>query len=62
MIAAFIYRIADHKIDEVWRVADDLSSFQQVGTQIIMPGTNVDAPGQLCAGGTREDRGIAKQK
>jgi uncharacterized protein (TIGR02246 family) len=43
MTVVFIYRIADGKIAEVWRVADALTSYQQTGAQIIMPGTNVDA-------------------
>ena len=43
MTVVFIYRIADNKIAEVWRVADGLYSYQQVGARIIMPGTNLDA-------------------
>jgi ketosteroid isomerase-like protein len=42
MTVVFIYRIAGDKIAEVWRAADGLSSYQQIGAQIIMPGTNVD--------------------
>ena len=42
MTVVFIYRIADGKIAEVWRAADALTSYQQIGAQIIMPGTNVD--------------------
>jgi non-heme chloroperoxidase len=43
MTVVFVYRIADGKIAEVWRAADGLSSYQQIGAQIIMPGTNEDA-------------------
>ena len=43
MTVVFIYGIADGKIAEVWRAADALSSYQQIGAQIIMPDTNVNA-------------------
>ena len=38
MTVVFIYRITGGKIAEVWRAADALSSYHQIGAQIIMPG------------------------
>jgi len=34
----FIYRVADGKIAEVWRVANYVSTYLQAGARIIMPG------------------------
>jgi uncharacterized protein (TIGR02246 family) len=66
MTVVFIYRIAGDKIAEVWRVADALTSYQQVGAQIIMPGTNVDAgrpsPAQMRPEKVAEQKSSIEQK
>ena len=43
MTVVFIYRITGGRIAEVWRAADALSSYRQIGARIIMPGANADA-------------------
>ena len=60
MTVVFIYRVNDGKIAEVWRAADSLTSYQQIGAQIIMPGTNVDV-GQATSLPARPEK-VAEQK
>jgi len=57
----FIYRIADGKIAEVWRVANYVSTYLQAGARIIMPGAKADT-GQTTSAKTQAEQEVLKAK
>src|SRR5712692_11525316 len=57
----FIYRVADGKIAEVWRVANYVSTYLQAGARIIMPGAKPEA-GQAASAKSQAEQEVLKAK